>query len=214
MNAFVRVVSIGLVTLLSAYSSVVSARLTSPTATQSDNAPHPGLRRQPVVDYAEHGAGVDKSRIAKNQMYDRSGAGLAYVWDTAPPGINETTVNTHWAVGRQSIPIGQCELVLLGVVRTASAHLSNDKSCVYSEYDIHIDEVLKNESGRTLSSGDRVTVEREGGEVRYPNGAIVQYLFPGQGVLSIGGRYLLFVNEHENKVNRELWTGYKRSTVR
>src|SRR5215207_8981209 len=97
-------------------------------------------------------------RMAKNQRYDRR----RLVKSRPDKSIVATTRVSEWEVGLPAIPSARSHTVVLGEVLDAQAHLSNDKTGVYSEFDVRVVRVFKNLSN-SLSPGDTITVEREGG---------------------------------------------------
>jgi hypothetical protein len=79
-----------------------------------------------------------------------------------------------------ALPVAQSAVILTGEVAGARAHLSNDKTGIYSEFPVTIEEVLKNGASAPLKAGSRVFVERDGGshplpqrqEVHLPDGRV------------------------------------------
>jgi hypothetical protein len=86
--------------------------------------------------------------------------------------------------------------------------LSNDKSSVYSEYTVAIEEVLFSEN-KNLTVGSTITMDRFGGYVRYPNGQKVFYGIAGKDLPRVMDRYILFLDANGNSSNYEILTGYK-----
>ncbi len=93
------------------------------------------------------------------------------------------------------------------MVTDAQAYLSNDKTGVYSEFTVRIDEVLKNDSPAQFTVGSFIAVERFGGRVRFPSGRIGTYWASGQGMLRIGRRYVLFLSSSAESF--QIITGYE-----
>jgi hypothetical protein len=65
-----------------------------------------------------------------------------------------------------AFPIGQSDAIVIAEVEGARAYLSQDKTSVYSEFTVLIEEVLKNASALSVVPGNTVTTERAGGRVR------------------------------------------------
>ncbi|MFN2453033.1 MAG: hypothetical protein ABR577_02310 [Pyrinomonadaceae bacterium] len=107
-----------------------------------------------------------------------------------------------------SLPIPQSDVIVLGEVTKAQAFLSTDKTGVYSEFNVHIDEVLKDKTGGNLSPSAEIVINRSGGRVRFPSGHIQVYTSSGQGMPIANGRYLLFL-KHNNAQSFFLLTGYE-----
>jgi len=89
------------------------------------------------------------------------------------------------------LPTDQSNVIIVGVVQDAQAHLSANKKNVYSEFTVQIKEVLKAET--SLPANNLITVDRQGGVVRYPNGQKVLYRSLGDSMPHVGGRYMFFL---------------------
>ncbi len=98
-----------------------------------------------------------------------------------------------WDVGLSAFPVEQSTAVILGKVTKADAHLSQDKTNVYSEFEVELEEVLKPDPLISLTPGSLVTVERVGGRVRFPSGKMMISVVSHQEMPKIGYRYLLFL---------------------
>ena len=96
-------------------------------------------------------------------------------------------------VGLPALPIDKSSVVLLGEIVDAKAHLSEDRTAVYSEFEVRIQRVFKNTSKRILAPGSSVEVERYGGRVRLPSGKIVISAVDHQDMPLVGSVYLLFL---------------------
>lgn len=139
----------------------------------------------PLVDYTMPESS-DPKEHAKAKKYDKS-----------PIEIDESSDNItssqHWANGLSALPVDRSDAVVLGEVIDAQAHLSNDKTGVYSEFTIRVDKVFKNDKIVSLISGSSVIAERSGGRVRFPSGHITLSNINGQGMPRVGQHYALFL---------------------
>jgi hypothetical protein len=88
------------------------------------------------------------------------------------------------------LPVEQSPVIVIGDVLQAEAHLSEDKTGVYSEFTIRLVEVLKADS--SLPSSEMI-VERLGGYVHYPDGRKLLYRVGTGGMPRVGARYLYFL---------------------
>lgn len=104
-----------------------------------------------------------------------------------------------------ALPTDLSDVVVLGEVMDAQAHVSEDKSNVYSEFRIRIGTVFKSRE----SLGAQLTVERLGGWVRYPNGRKLIYLLGGAQMPRVGGKYLLFLKYIGQTEDLSIVTGYE-----
>jgi hypothetical protein len=89
----------------------------------------------------------------------------------------------------------------------AQAHLSNDKTGIYSEFTVQIREVLK--GSPVLKPVDLITVQREGGAVRFPSGRVQEYRIANQGFPSAGRSYVLFLNHNDTSEDYSVLTAYE-----
>ena len=106
------------------------------------------------------------------------------------------------------IPAEDSDLVVVGKVVGLTTHLSNDKGSVYSEFKIRVQKVLKNGVGIDKTT-DVITVDREGGVVRYPNSQMVLYEDSIEGLPEAGQEYLLFLKGDQLSENYQILTGYE-----
>jgi hypothetical protein len=106
-----------------------------------------------------------------------------------------------------ALPIGRSEVIVLGVVTNAEAHLSENKRNVYSEFAVSIESVLKT-SVDSIIKGSELIVERIGGNVIYPNGQNLLYRISGHNMPVVGGRYLFFLTS-KNKQDWSILTAYQ-----
>jgi hypothetical protein len=81
----------------------------------------------------------------------------------------------------------------------AQAYLSDDKTGVYSEFSVRIEEVLKNDSLTPSFPGSLVVAERYGGRVRFPSGRVTFYGNREQGMPRQGGRYIFFLERSDQQ---------------
>ncbi len=123
--------------------------------------------------------------------------------------VEAITSSAHWMVGLTAFPVDKSKAVIIGEVLDAQAHLSTDKTGVYSEFKIRIDEILKDESGLSLSRGDSLIAERPGGRVRFPSGHITLSFISAQGMPVVGQRYVLFLTRDDKQINFNILTGYE-----
>jgi hypothetical protein len=75
-------------------------------------------------------------------------------------------------------------------VLDAQAHLSEDKTSVFSEFTVKIGNVFKAD---VSLSGTEIVVERLGGYVRYPDGRKLLYRVGTGKMPRVGGKYLFFL---------------------
>lgn len=141
----------------------------------------------PLTDYnaLESTDQVKRSRRRKKgTKYDKASNPLsdAYALKTH---INE-------GVPLSALPVEVSSVILIGTVTEVEAVLSNDRTGVYTEITIQIEEILKDDS-QQLTPGGSVAVERQGGRVKFPSGHITTEHVAGTGIPRPGKRYVLFL---------------------
>jgi hypothetical protein len=92
---------------------------------------------------------------------------------------------------------------------SSEAHLSNDKTSVYSELNLEVEEVLKNTSEQGVFPGSLIATERKGGAVRFRSGKILRRGHLHETIPLAGERYLFFLRSHRDTEGFFLITGYQ-----
>jgi hypothetical protein len=183
------------------------------TSQGGGNAPQGGAGQRfkshfPVVDYdapEESDPDKQKERKEKGKRYDHS-----FVSKHPSLESSEAVFHTDWYRYLEALPVGQSRSIVVGVVKSSEAHLSDDKTGVYTEFAVEIREVLKGEGGN-LTVGKLVHADRPGGYVRYPGGHVELYRFADLNMPAVGGEYLFFLTRPEQSHNYEVLTAYEFS---
>jgi hypothetical protein len=146
-------------------------------------------------DEAEPATREERSkRLEKSRHYNN----LNLVYEQMP-GFEVRPKSDHWHLGLDSIPVTKSDLIITGTVMGSAAHMSADKTGVYSEFAVIVDEVIKRSNQLTVSTNDKISVERVGGAVRFPSGRVQRvYANVNQGLPQLGTRYLFFLKVEEN----------------
>ncbi len=106
-----------------------------------------------------------------------------------------------------SLPVANSDVIVLGEVLDGQAHLSENKTNVYSEFTVQINTVFK--SGTPVKEGSQITVERMGGYVKYPDGRRLLYQVAQTGMPRTGGRYVFFLNTIPQTQDYTILTAYE-----
>lgn len=163
--------------------------------------------RFPTTDYnsPEPTNPEDKAkRRNRNKHYD--GKGLV---DSNPSNSGSATIfDSEVFFDLPALPVVQSDVILTADVLNSEAHLSNDKTGVYSEFNVQVDVVLKG-IVPTLSQTNLISVSRLGGIVRYPSGHKERYEIAHQNMPAIGKRYLFFLRAIKDTQDYEIVTGYE-----
>lgn len=108
-----------------------------------------------------------------------------------------------------ALPVNRSDAVVIGEVAGAKAYLSEDKTNIYSEFTVRINDSLKNNSAPPLSLGDSITTIRGGGGVRFPSGKVIQRGFGGKPLPRTGRKYLFFLKRNEAEQDYSIITAYE-----
>jgi hypothetical protein len=156
------------------------ARTQQPEEVDTTKFPIVDFAAPPPVDLKERA-----KREGKSRKYNRRRS----------PQINESMDGvfevSHWSF--PALPVGQSSAILVGEITDSQAHLSEDKTTIYSEFVVRIESILKNDDKIPLTVGGMVSVERRGGRIRFPSAKIVTFSVDHQDMPSPGRRYVLFL---------------------
>lgn len=181
-----------------------------PKATPPINGPD--LSKYGIADYdaAESlEASVLERRKRVSRRYDNEG------WVIHNPQDRFGKIGRHTeSIPPPLIPTEESDVIAVGKVTVVTAHLSNDKSGVYSEFTVKISEVLKNGLSNDLERGGTITIDRAGGVLRYPSGNTVLYLDSAKGLPEAGREYALFLRADKKSDNFEIITLHELQDAR
>ncbi len=90
-----------------------------------------------------------------------------------------------------ALPASESDAIVKGEVVDVKGYVSNDKTGAYSEFTVHIKEVLKTDNNL---SGNLIMVEREGATVQLPDGRTIRHVIGDLGMPRIGGEYVFFLS--------------------
>ncbi|HLL72473.1 MAG TPA: hypothetical protein VK363_13610, partial [Pyrinomonadaceae bacterium] len=96
-------------------------------------------------------------------------------------------------IGESLLKLGcNTDLVIIGSTKSKASHIIDIGTFLFTDYEITVEEVLKNSDLAPVQQGQDITVPRSGGVVSL-NGHIVTAIDNGQSPLEKGERYLLFL---------------------
>jgi hypothetical protein len=152
---------------------------------------HEHLNKFPVADYdSPEDAEPEKRAKRGNKKYNRPKINKL---DPFTPIIGGGNNDWEWAL-ESTLPVKQSSAIIVGTVSDAKAFLSEDKTNIYSEYSVRVEDVLKNFNDERIKPGDTLITERQGGRVRLrAAGAISGFFTSGQNPPQVGRRYVLFL---------------------
>ena len=143
-------------------------------------------------------------RRLKNQRYDNQN------WVAKKPSPDVDYARRSIAVQPlPALPVEESDLVVTGLAIGVTAHLSNDKTGIYSEYTIRVEQVLKDGLSRNLTSASTIMIDRAGGAVLYPDGHRLAYFIAERKLPVVGAMYALFLRDDKRSKNLEIVTLYE-----
>lgn len=108
-----------------------------------------------------------------------------------------------------AFPVLASKLIVIGKIVEGKAFLSNDKTAVYSEYTLEIEDILKQNSDLSVTKNSKIDVLRLGGGVRFPSGKVYYRELGGYAMPEVDGRYLMFLYEDSVTKSFSEMAGYK-----
>lgn len=168
--------------------------------------------RLPVADYAASdapgGAQGRARRKARSARYNtRGGEPITEM----PAGVEDLPTTAHWWVGLPALPVAESAAVVVGEITGARAFMSDDKTTVYSEFSVRVEEVLKADGGAALTPGATLTADRRGGGVRFPSGRVQRHVVDKMHLPGVGERYVLFLKAVGDGKDFSILTAYELS---
>ncbi len=162
----------------------------------------------PTVNYdlpEQSNANEKAKRNARGKRFDGS-----LLVAEPHPEAGAKGIRDSWMQSLPALPVDASDAIVIGDITNAQAYLSPDKTGVYTEYTVRVDEVLKQYSATPIVTGGFVDTQREGGRVRFPSGRVQSYIPHYQGVPVTGGKYVLFLKHNEQNDAFTLVTGYEQ----
>lgn len=154
---------------------------------QSDS---PDFSNFPIVDFNAKEPTEPKAkaaRDAKARKYSKKYGG------PINEELHQIFTNSDWDLELPALPVGRSAAIFIGTVAGAEAHLSPDKTAVFSEFSFQIETIVKSDPRRNVEIGETISVERSGGRVRMPSGKLVVSWTNHQNMPRVGSRYVFFL---------------------
>ena len=150
----------------------------------------PDFSNFPIVDFEAKEPIEPKAKAAlhaKGRKYSKKYAGKIN------EELHQIFTNSDWDLRLPALPVARSAAILIGTVSEAKAHLSPDKTGVFSEFAFQVESVLKSDPNRNVNAGETISVERSGGRVRMPSGKLVVSWTNNQNMPKVGSRYVFFL---------------------
>jgi len=107
------------------------------------------------------------------------------------------------------LPTGRHDVIALGTLTSVQPYLSANRTAIYTEYQLDIEEVFKPAQENLSLVQGRLIIDRPGGVLRMSDGRIIAYTEWATGMarpLDVGRRYVLFSRFIHG--NRDLVLGF------
>ena len=172
------------------------------------------LGRLPITDFIVQEPADQEKKLLRRARSSRNNPSVS-LGGVKPPVLNDNMepVLLHLPLSDQSeepgIPASNSDAVVTGTINDVNAYISSDRTTVYSEVTLNIEEVLKQDPRYPLVSGLTLNAERPGGAVRFPSGKILRRGQLGRNIPEAGRRYLLFLKYNEDGKDFSIVTGYE-----
>lgn len=127
------------------------------------------------------------------------------------PTRYSSSLSNDWYAELPALPMEQSNAVVIADTLSRGAFLSNDKTGVYTELAVRIEQVVKGND--LLQEGRVIDINRPGGVVRYSSGEESLFYIEGQGMPIAGKRYLLFLKAIPDNIDFQIITGYELSPL-
>lgn len=144
-----------------------------------------------------------KRLLRKQKQLRHNGLGL--VSKNPEPDMGGAALLLENHADLPALPTKQSSVIVRGTVLQAEAHLSEDKSNVYSEFTVQITDVLKAD---VSLAGQEIVIERLGGYVQYADGRKLLYRVGTGGMPKVGGRYIFFLSA-SRELDLSILTAYE-----
>lgn len=146
----------------------------------------------PEVDFLS--PALSARELKQAEKYDK---GLPVLSQDADVSTDlEAVIAFHWEREFEPIPVAKSDVVIIGEVVNAKALLSANKTSVFSNFEIKVLKILKNNKEAAATKDESLFVEREGGIVRYPSGHKFWSRVVGQRMPVTGAKYLFFLTNN------------------
>jgi hypothetical protein len=196
---------------LESHSQQSSTNQSSATPTPNNDGSE-GWLKYAIVDYdapLPANAVEREERRLKNKRYDNQD------WVFKNPHTNTGGIGRFDEKEPVPLfPVNESDLVIVGKISNAAAYLSNDKSGVYSEFTIRVDQILKNDVSKKVETGNSVIADREGGGIRYPSSQKVFYENSTKELPQVGREYVFFLASDKKNPNYEILTLFELNDSR
>lgn len=167
--------SFGVIRLIATKSTVL-AQGTIPTQIQKEH-------RKLYKEYRRDRKLPDIAATATSNLEVREGVGQKIFQPNSPRFDFQTFINNLAC---------DADAVIVGVIKSKSSQLTEDENFIFTDYQLLVQDVLKNNIAAPIQNNTSIIITRPGGTVQI-NGRNVTAVDESFNPLDIEGRYLLFL---------------------
>ena len=138
-----------------------------------------------------------EARLSKNTRYNGGGCEITTVTSTHPCFFDQVLPR-----GLPLVPLQETSIAFTGQVSRIQPYLSADRTHIYTEIAIRIEEIFKSPADYKLPRDKTIIVTQIGGTLRIRSGQVVHdgTRIDFLGKMAAGGRYMVFARKiHANK---------------
>jgi hypothetical protein len=163
----------------------------------------------PITDYdAALPNSSDVLQFRRGERYNIPNPSLPELGEDSEVGIWDLP-SSHFR--KDAMPFAASDAVVVGTVTAGQSHLSNDRRDLYSEFEVTLQELLKNSVPPYLRVEGSIDIQRTGGAIRLPSGKVLTRGALADSMPQIGGRYLLFLKYDQSTEDYSVVMGYQLS---
>jgi len=160
--------------------------------------------KPPPIDLMPEPADPQEKAVRKYRGKRYNGRGPKALPEL-PQGIDPLPIISHGPV-LPALPVDQSDIIVVGEISKLRPYFSEDRTSIYTEFDVRVEEFIKVPSGWSL--GKRLMIEREGGVLRVPGGRVFQWSVLGRELPVAGRRYCLFLKLRDLAATFEIVLAY------
>ena len=139
----------------------------------------------PEYQLKRAGQGTIDDLIAKNP--DKKVLGTSVCPGLGPAFLEPETPENYFGNLADS-----ADAIILGTVKRKASQVTEDRAFIFTDYDVSVTQVFKNNPSAPISVGARVTVTRQGGKVLL-RGVVMRAIDSNVEPLSVNTRVVLFL---------------------
>jgi hypothetical protein len=164
---------------------------------------------QAATDATSYGEAVpdpsDQLQLKRSSRYN-SPPGTHPLDEDSYPVVETATVNPP---GLPDLPVNVSDTIVVGMITARHAYLSADKTAIYTEFRVQIDQLFKAPAESSLKPSEFIDVERAGGLLQFSADVIISRGAANKTLPWMGKRYLLFLIYLPESKDFSIVTGYR-----